>query len=127
MTMVIGSIGGISLLVGGIGVMNIMLVSVTERTREIGIRMSLGATRNQILTQFLIESVTLSIIGGLIGILLGYGAIGLIALLSPLPAVISPWVTLGAVLFSALFGVIFGLLPANKASRMNPIECLRYE
>lgn len=127
MTMVIGSIGGISLLVGGIGVMNIMLVSVTERTREIGIRMSLGATRNQILTQFLIESVTLSIIGGLIGILLGYGVIGLIALLSPLPAVISPWVTLGAVLFSALFGVIFGLLPANKASRMNPIECLRYE
>ncbi|QKG85635.1 FtsX-like permease family protein [Kroppenstedtia pulmonis] len=127
MTVVIGSIGGISLLVGGIGVMNIMLVSVTERTREIGIRMSLGATRNQIMTQFLIESVTLSIFGGVAGVLLGFGVIGLLALLSPLPAVISPMVTLGTLLFSGLFGVIFGLLPANKASRLNPIECLRYE
>ncbi|MDR6227018.1 ABC transporter permease [Desmospora profundinema] len=127
MTVVIGSIGGISLLVGGIGVMNIMLVSVTERTREIGIRMSLGATRGQILTQFLIEAVTLSVIGGLIGILIGYGTAALISLLSPLPAVISPLVAAGAVAFSILFGVVFGLLPANKASRLNPIECLRYE
>ncbi|OYD06577.1 ABC transporter permease [Paludifilum halophilum] len=127
MTIVIGSIGGISLLVGGIGVMNIMLVSVTERTREIGIRMSLGATRGQILTQFLIESVTLSVLGGIVGILLAYGATSLIALLSPLPAVVSPAVATGAVLFSILFGVVFGLLPANKASRLNPIECLRYE
>jgi putative ABC transport system permease protein len=127
MTAVIGSIGGISLLVGGIGVMNIMLVSVTERTREIGIRMSLGATRGQILTQFLIEAMTLSVIGGLIGIGIGYGAAALIHWLSPLPAVISPWVATGAVLFSGLFGVVFGLLPANKASRLHPIECLRYE
>ncbi|GGE21278.1 hypothetical protein GCM10011571_24220 [Marinithermofilum abyssi] len=127
MTIVIGSIGGISLVVGGIGVMNIMLVSVTERTREIGIRMSLGATRGQILVQFLIEAVTLSVIGGILGIGLGAGAAGLIAILSPLPAVISPWVAVGAVWFSMLFGVVFGLLPANKAARLNPIECLRYD
>lgn len=127
MTVIIGSIGGISLLVGGIGVMNIMLVSVTERTREIGIRMSLGATRTHILVQFLIESITLSVIGGLVGILLGSGAAALITLLSPWSAVVSWPVALGGVLFSMLFGVIFGLLPANKASRLNPIECLRHE
>ena len=127
MTVVIGSIGGISLLVGGIGVMNIMLVSVTERTREIGIRMSLGATRTHILVQFLIESITLSVIGGLVGILLGSGVAALITLLSPWSAVVSWPVALGGVLFSMLFGVIFGLLPANKAARLNPIECLRHE
>lgn len=127
MTVVIGSIGGISLLVGGIGVMNIMLVSVTERTREIGIRMSLGATRTHILVQFLIESITLSVIGGLVGILLGSGVAALIILLSPWSAVVSWPVALGGVLFSMLFGVIFGLLPANKAARLNPIECLRHE
>lgn len=127
MTVVIGSIGGISLLVGGIGVMNIMLVSVTERTREIGIRMSLGATRTHILVQFLIESITLSVIGGLVGILLGSGVAALITLLSPWNAVVSWPVALGGVLFSMLFGVIFGLLPANKAARLNPIECLRHE
>ena len=107
--------------------MNIMLVSVTERTREIGIRMALGATRTQILLQFLIESITLSVIGGAIGILLGYGVSGLISLLSPWPVTVSLPVALGGLLFSVLFGVVFGLLPANKAARLHPIECLRYE
>ncbi|MFC4077338.1 ABC transporter permease [Salinithrix halophila] len=125
MTAVIGSIAGISLLVGGIGVMNIMLVSVTERTKEIGIRQSLGATRSNILVQFLTESVTLSLIGGLIGLLLGAATAGLINLFSPLPTLISFPVAAGAVLFSMVFGVVFGILPANKASRLNPIECLR--
>ena len=127
MTIIIGSIGGISLLVGGIGVMNIMLVSVTERTREIGIRMSLGATRGHILVQFLIESITLSVIGGVVGILLGSGVAGLITLLSPWAVTISWPVAVDGVLFSMLFGVVFGILPANKASRLNPIECLRHE
>ena len=89
--------------------------------------MSLGATRTHILVQFLIESITLSVIGGLVGILLGSGAAALITLLSPWSAVVSWPVALGGVLFSMLFGVIFGLLPANKASRLNPIECLRHE
>lgn len=127
MTLVIGSIAGISLLVGGIGVMNIMLVSVTERTREIGIRKSLGATRGNILTQFLVESVTLCLIGGIIGLLVGAAVASLIAWLSPLPALVSPVVALGALLFSMLFGVIFGILPANKAATLDPIQCLRWE
>ncbi|SFS36089.1 ABC transporter permease [Marininema halotolerans] len=125
MTAVIGSIAGISLLVGGIGVMNIMLVSVTERTKEIGIRLSLGATRSNILVQFLTESVTLSLIGGLIGLALGSLIAWLIGILSPLPTLVSLPVAIGAVLFSMIFGVTFGILPANKASRMDPIECLR--
>ncbi|MGR3206313.1 ABC transporter permease [Bacillus glycinifermentans] len=127
MTTIIGSIAGISLLVGGIGVMNIMLVSVTERTREIGIRKSLGATRGQILTQFLIESVVLTLIGGLIGIGLGYGGDSLVSLLAGWPSLVSWQVVLGGVLFSMVIGVIFGMLPANKAARLDPIEALRYE
>nr|WP_224749620.1 ABC transporter permease [Polycladospora coralii] len=127
MTLVIGSIGSISLLVGGIGVMNIMLVSVTERTREIGIRKSLGATRRNILMQFLIESVTLTSIGGAMGILLGAFVIYTIRLLGIFPASVSIWVAIGGVLFSMLFGVVFGILPANKASKLHPIDCLRYD
>ena len=126
-TLVISSIAGISLLVGGIGVMNIMLVSVTERTREIGLRKALGATRRKILFQFLIESVTLTSLGGLIGIALAMGATVMVAQLSAIPASVSPFVVLIAVGFSALIGIVFGILPANKASKLSPIDALRYE
>ena len=126
-TLVISSIAGISLVVGGIGVMNIMLVSVTERTREIGLRKALGATRRKILFQFLIESVTLTSLGGLIGIALAMGATVMVAQLSSVPATVSPVIVLIAVGFSALIGIIFGILPANKASKLSPIDALRYE
>ncbi|ALM29556.1 ABC transporter permease [Bacillus altitudinis] len=127
MTTIIGSIAGISLLVGGIGVMNIMLVSVTERTREIGIRKALGATRIQILVQFLIESVVLTLIGGLLGIALGLGGASLVSLFAGWPSLVSWQIVCGGVLFSMLIGIIFGLIPANKAARLDPIESLRYE
>ena len=127
MTLIIGSIAGISLFVGGIGVMNIMLVSVTERTREIGIRMALGATRKQVLTQFLIESMTLTLIGGIVGIVIGWGTSALISFFAGWPSLISWQVVVGGVLFSMIIGIVFGLLPANKAAKLNPIESLRYE
>lgn len=127
MTIIISSIAGVSLLVGGIGVMNIMLVSVTERTREIGVRMSLGATRGQILFQFLIEAMTLTLIGGLVGMLLGTGAALAVSHFAGWPPLVSLPVIIGGILFSMLIGIVFGLLPANKASRLDPIESLRYE
>ncbi|MBZ5748793.1 MULTISPECIES: ABC transporter permease [Metabacillus] len=127
MTLIIGSIAGISLIVGGIGVMNIMLVSVTERTREIGIRKALGATKRQILTQFLIESVTLTLIGGIVGIIFGAIAANIVSVFAGWPPLISWQVVVGGLLFSMLIGIVFGMLPANKAARLSPIESLRYE
>jgi len=127
LTLIIGSIAAISLLVGGIGVMNIMLVSVTERTREIGIRMALGARRRDILLQFLIEAIVLCLIGGIIGTALGVGGAFLVAKLAQWPPLISWSTILLAFLFSAGVGIVFGLLPANKASQLDPIEALRYE
>jgi putative ABC transport system permease protein len=127
MTMIIGGIAGISLLVGGIGVMNIMLVSVTERTREIGIRKALGATRGKILLQFLIEAMMLTVLGGMIGIGLGVGGAYIVSHFAKWPPLVSWQVVLGGVLFSMVLGIIFGLMPANKAAKMDPIEALRYE
>lgn len=126
-TLFIGSIAGISLLVGGIGVMNIMLVSVTERTREIGLRKALGATRGRILLQFLIESVTLTSLGGLIGMGFAAVATAFASNIIGFPVIISPIVVVIAFTFSAFIGIVFGILPANKASKLSPIDALRYE
>ncbi len=128
-TLVLGGVVSISLLVGGIGIMNIMLVSVTERTREIGICKSLGARRSDILLQFLIEAVTLSLIGGIIGLLLGYGIGMLVAHLVPqfLGAHVPWWAIALAFGFSGGVGVLFGIAPAAKAASLNPIDALRYE
>jgi putative ABC transport system permease protein len=127
MTMLLGSIAGVSLLVGGIGIMNIMLVSVTERTREIGIRMSIGARGRDILLQFLTEAVTLSIVGGLIGIALGVGASQFISEKFGWPTLTSTDSILLAFAFSAVIGIFFGFYPARKAAQLDPIDALRYE
>ena len=127
MTVLLGAIASVSLVVGGIGIMNIMLVSVTERTREIGIRMAVGAKGNDILWQFLIEAVTLSVLGGVVGIALGVGTSKLLASKMNWPALTSPTSIVIAFLFSAAVGIFFGFYPARKASRLDPIEALRYE
>jgi putative ABC transport system permease protein len=127
MTMLLGSIASVSLIVGGIGIMNIMLVSVTERTREIGIRMSIGARRRDILQQFLIEAIVLSVLGGLIGIVLGLTSSNLISKFAGWPVFVSASSVALAFLFSGLVGVFFGFYPARKAAALSPIEALRYE
>jgi putative ABC transport system permease protein len=127
MTLLLGAIASVSLVVGGIGIMNIMLVSVTERTREIGVRLAVGAHGRDILTQFLIEAVTLSSIGGLIGIVLGLGASQLLSSVAHWPTLISVSSILVAFLFSAAVGIFFGFYPAREAARLDPIDALRYE
>jgi putative ABC transport system permease protein len=127
MTMLLASIASVSLVVGGIGIMNIMLVSVTERTREIGIRMAIGARSSAVRTQFLIESVVLSLTGGLIGILLGLAVSLLIPSLLGWPTSVSTAAVIGSVIFSAAVGIFFGYYPARKAAALDPIDALRYE
>ena len=126
-TILLGCIAAISLLVGGIGIMNIMLVSVTERTREIGIRKALGATYNNILQQFLVESMVIGIIGGTLGVILGVSASVLISKFAGWNTVISIWAIIIAVVFSIGIGLFFGIYPARKAALLDPIDALRYE
>jgi putative ABC transport system permease protein len=127
MTLLLAAIAGISLVVGGIGIMNIMLVSVTERTREIGIRMAIGARGSDVLRQFLVESVVMSIAGGAIGIGVGFAGAAIIGRITGWSTVVSPLTVLIAIGFSAGVGVFFGFYPARKAAALNPIEALRYE
>ena len=117
----------VSLLVGGIGIMNIMLVSVTERTREIGLRLAIGALEREVLMQFLIEAVVLAALGGLIGIVLATGASVALAAVMGIPYMFHPGVNLLAFVFSAAIGVLFGYFPARRAARLDPIEALRHE
>jgi putative ABC transport system permease protein len=127
LTALLGAVAAVSLLVGGIGIMNIMLVSVTERTREIGIRLAIGALEREVLLQFLVEAVVLSSFGGMIGIALGLSAAGVGARFLGIPFVWNPGIVTLAFLFSGIVGVIFGYFPARKAAQLNPIDALRYE
>ncbi len=127
MSVLLGAIAAISLLVGGIGIMNIMLVSVTERTREIGLRKAIGANNKDIMVQFLIESILMSLLGGIAGIMLGAGAAALITRFAGWSVIVSPFSVIMAAGFSLVVGIVFGLWPAQKASQLDPIEALRYE
>lgn len=127
MTSLLGAVAGVSLLVGGIGIMNIMLVSVTERTREIGIRLAIGARAREVLLQFLVEAVTLSCVGGVAGILLAYGLCTSLAKVVGAPFLFDPKINIGAFVFSAAIGIIFGFMPARRAAKLDPIEALRHE
>jgi putative ABC transport system permease protein len=125
--MLLGSIAGVSLLVGGIGIMNIMLVSVTERTREIGIRMAVGAKSKHIRVQFILESLVLGLAGGIAGIVLGVGVAAVTSGVFGWPVITSPTAVLVSALFSMMIGVFFGYYPARKAAALDPIEALRFE
>ncbi|TLD68923.1 FtsX-like permease family protein [Phragmitibacter flavus] len=127
MTTLLAAVAGVSLLVGGIGIMNIMLVSVTERTREIGIRLAIGARAREVLLQFLVEAITLSTIGGIVGILLALGLCFSLAQLIQVPFQFNPQINLTAFLFSAAVGILFGFTPAQRAARLDPIDALRHE
>ncbi len=127
MTSLLGAVAGVSLLVGGIGIMNIMLVSVTERTREIGIRLAIGARAREVLLQFLVEAVTLSCIGGVAGILLAYGLCVGLAKVVGAPFIFDPKINTVAFVFSAAIGIIFGFMPARRAAKLDPIDALRHE
>jgi putative ABC transport system permease protein len=127
MTTLLGAVAGVSLLVGGIGIMNIMLVSVTERTREIGIRLAIGARAREVLLQFLVEAITLSSVGGVIGILLAGGLCVLLSKLAELPFTFDPVINIIAFVFSAAIGVLFGFMPARRAAALDPIDALRHE
>jgi putative ABC transport system permease protein len=127
LTGLLGAVAGVSLLVGGIGIMNIMLVSVTERTREIGIRLAIGALEGQVLMQFLVEAVVLSLFGGIIGVVIGLGLAALATHVLNVPFVLDPTIVIVAFGFSALVGVVFGYFPARRAARLDPIEALRHE
>jgi putative ABC transport system permease protein len=121
------ALSAIGLLVGGIGVIAIMMISVTERTREIGVRKALGATRREILWQFLVEAATLTLVGGVVGMTMGAGAVYLVNALTPLPATVPYWSVVAALGASVITGIVFGIVPASKASRLDPIEALRFE
>ncbi len=125
--LVLGSIAGVSLLVGGIGIMNIMLATVTERTREIGVRRALGARRRDITVQFLVETVVLSTTGGLLGIVFGIAAPFIVSMASEIETVLSLWSVALAFGISVSIGVVFGVYPARRAALLDPIECLRHE
>ncbi len=127
LTALLGAVAGVSLLVGGIGIMNIMLVSVTERTREIGIRLAIGAQEAQVLMQFLVEAVVLSLLGGTIGVVLGLALAGAASAGMSIPFVLDPSIVVIAFAFSALIGIVFGYFPARRAAQLNPIEALRHE
>ena len=125
--LLLAGIAGVSLLVGGIGIMNIMLVSVTERTREIGIRKALGATRRAIMMQFLVEALFLCVLGGLIGVAAGYGAAEIMTRVAEWDTVVAPQAVAVAIGFSAAIGLFFGIWPARRAAILDPIDALRYE
>jgi putative ABC transport system permease protein len=127
MTSLLGAVAGVSLLVGGIGIMNIMLVSVTERTREIGIRLAIGARAREVLLQFLVEAVTLSCVGGVTGIILAYGLCSVLAEVVGAPFLFDPKINVIAFVFSAAIGILFGFMPARRAASLDPIEALRHE
>ena len=127
LTMLLGAVAGVSLLVGGIGIMNIMLVSVTERTREIGIRLAVGAQESQVLMQFLVEAVVLSLFGGTVGVVLGLALAAVASIGMSIPLVLDPRIVVIAFAFSALIGIVFGYFPARRAAQLNPIDALRHE